>query len=772
MSKKRKASDVNFEDSGEEDGFDSCELVHGDVVEVGPSKAKKKAQLMMEINMSVHEAALAKLPVHVKSVYDFAYGLANIAASNLQPDGQHIKFFDLLLSKNVFGIFLTGIPGSGKSTIINLAKQYLQHQIATLLQPETINTIKMRIGISPGVKLKPIDAARYMVVATAPTGAAANSITDAITFDSLFSGCDLMNGRFESLEDLPKGLAGKIKTIRVFIIDELSMIHPYKFANGDAIFRLVHEEPNKFFGGVRVIMSGDFHQLKPVFDQKDDITVAMRLLRKDAVAKNVYPLVFDTASWLKHESGFRFVQLSRSFRQEASQLEFMDLLQHVRDDSCTDAHKKMLASRVMSYEDFCESTNLEVTPVFKKRESDGRGGANDSVNGFNEERLQKLPGTEYVYLTALIASPKTAKEVGQLFAAHVQGDYLSNLYQDQPSDPTYSYGPILDKSFARRSNPVSLHCADAIDIPNLTTDTFSGFYFEKNIVPTPDVLRLVQEQKGHLGRANFLTRLKIGAKISLTKNLSLKDGLLNGSSGTVVQFMTIASFMKAEGTKNQNGVYISKKSDPRETATTSDPNDFTFRRCWGLVDQKTCDSSNEAEEFFPLIMMEPKCKTKFLLLTPVLTEVKVTTDSRQKANERQLKQYMSRSLANNHQQGSTASKMSTMDTTEHLALISQSRRNILVDHGTKSGIKIFALHMPVALAWATTIYSIQGLTVQALWLGDCWFMEDGMFYVVLSRVARLDRIAWGSDPTKHIKANPRVKDFYARLTAAEILNQK
>lgn len=742
--KKRSRSEIGASPSWADDGD----------VESKRSKLTKK------------DCLLEKLPPGVRAVYEFAQSKPKLFFQDLQPDPQHCAFIKHVLDNRKNAIFLTGIPGSGKSTVLNLVTIFLIHQIANALTDDALDGVKKMGGYTPSKKLKPTEAARMMVVASAPTGAAAKSLYHAITFDSLFSGCDLLNGHFEQRERLPPGVFARLAPIRVLVIDELSMIHPTKFANADRIFRLVKNQKSKLFGGIKLICSGDFFQLKPVYDKHDDVTKAMGNLSKDAAAKKHHPLVFDTIAWQSHEQDFTFVMLDKSFRQDRSQLEFMDLLLHVRDASLELVHEKLIESRVMDYETFCATTDLEVTPIFKNR---------DAVDHFNVQKLADIPGTEYSYMTSMICSTRAFRDVAAKFDLHDDDQYakvFDNLFSTPSSTKprTRTIGDILNNGFECRANPVSEHSLDGINWLDIPATSFSGYYFDPGVLPSPEILNIAQRQHGVLGRANFLTRLKVGAKVSITQNLSIADDISNGTLGTIVCFMSVQCFMSAKGTKKAGSVYISKKQDPRDTATDMDPiEDYDFIKWFGLVDPETRQSKNAKRELFPLVELDKSCKTRFVLITPIITQLHVSTQARHKQDAKQIKTYMSRTLANHTTPTSHKQTMTEMSPAEHLALLAQAKRSIALDNGTPTrGTKIFALHMPVTLAWATTVHSVQGLTIDALWLGDCGnFMEDGMFYVVLSRVAGLDRIAWSVNPIQYIKSNERVKDFYARLLAIE-----
>ena len=74
------------------------------------------------------------------------------------------------------------------------------------------------------------------------------------------------------LDELPSGFADHVAKGRreiiektdVLIIDEISMLHDYRLDMVDEACRLVRKKPDVPFGGIQVIMSGDFFQLPPI----------------------------------------------------------------------------------------------------------------------------------------------------------------------------------------------------------------------------------------------------------------------------------------------------------------------------------------------------------------------------------------------------------------------------------------------------------------------------------------------------------------------------
>jgi ATP-dependent exoDNAse (exonuclease V) alpha subunit len=66
------------------------------------------------------------------------------------------------------------------------------------------------------------------------------------------------------VEHMSKGRRDIIEKTDILIIDEISMLHDYRLDMVDEVCRLVRKEPDVPFGGIQVIMSGDFFQLPPV----------------------------------------------------------------------------------------------------------------------------------------------------------------------------------------------------------------------------------------------------------------------------------------------------------------------------------------------------------------------------------------------------------------------------------------------------------------------------------------------------------------------------
>jgi ATP-dependent exoDNAse (exonuclease V) alpha subunit len=65
-------------------------------------------------------------------------------------------------------------------------------------------------------------------------------------------------------EHIAKGRREIIEKTDVLVIDEISMLHDFRLDMVDEVCRLVRKEPDLPFGGIQIIMSGDFFQLPPI----------------------------------------------------------------------------------------------------------------------------------------------------------------------------------------------------------------------------------------------------------------------------------------------------------------------------------------------------------------------------------------------------------------------------------------------------------------------------------------------------------------------------
>jgi len=139
----------------------------------------------------------------------------------------------LAILKTGANVFLTGEPGAGKTHTINEYAAYLRSH-----------------GIEPSI--------------TASTGIAATHI-GGMTIHS-WSGIGIRNylDKYE-LDKITttEYLVKRIRRAKALVIDEVSMLGPETFSMVEAVCRDIRQN-NDAFGGLQVILVGDFFQLPPI----------------------------------------------------------------------------------------------------------------------------------------------------------------------------------------------------------------------------------------------------------------------------------------------------------------------------------------------------------------------------------------------------------------------------------------------------------------------------------------------------------------------------
>lgn len=178
-------------------------------------------------------------------------------------------------------------------------------------------------------------------------------------------------------DELPKGHVLKMGKQRkdiinktdILVIDEISMLHDYRLDLVDEICRAVRES-DKAFGGIQVILSGDFFQLPPVN-------------RNDSKQGS-----FVTTSNAWQEGDFTVCYLTEQYRQKSDQI-YTDILNGIRAGFLTGRQLAMLRARADAITDpWANTTRLLTT--------------NSDVDYINIEHLAKInsPSVSYEMVTS------------------------------------------------------------------------------------------------------------------------------------------------------------------------------------------------------------------------------------------------------------------------------------------------------------------------------------------------------------------------------------
>lgn len=191
-------------------------------------------------------------------------------------------------------VFLTGEPGSGKTHTVNSYIRYLRE-------------------------------AKIKMAVTASTGIAATHI-GGVTIHS-WSGIGIKKHLSEFDIDRiasTEYLARRIAKVAVLIIDEISMLDGGVLASVDRVCQAV-KQSNEPFGGMQVVLVGDFFQLPPV----------------SGVDEDPAQFAFASQAWANLQSLVCY--LSEQHRQEDQQ--FLHILTSLRKAAVTNEHRAWLNER-------------------------------------------------------------------------------------------------------------------------------------------------------------------------------------------------------------------------------------------------------------------------------------------------------------------------------------------------------------------------------------------------------------------------------------------
>lgn len=257
------------------------------------------------------------------------------SAISLSSEQKHV--LDLVV-KNGQSVFFTGPAGTGKSVLMRAIIAELKKKWAR--DPERLSV-------------------------TASTGLAACNIGGQTlhSFAGIGLGKEDVPTLVKKIRRNAKAKNRWLKT-KTLIIDEVSMVDGDLFDKLSQIARTLRNN-GRAFGGIQLIITGDFFQLPPVPDG----------------GKREAKFAFDAATW--NTSIDHTIGLTQVFRQKDPQ--FAGMLNEMRLGKISDQNVQIFKdlARPLTFED-----GLDVTELFPTRYE---------VERSNESRLRHLPGETYHY---------------------------------------------------------------------------------------------------------------------------------------------------------------------------------------------------------------------------------------------------------------------------------------------------------------------------------------------------------------------------------------
>ncbi len=227
-----------------------------------------------------------------------------------------------LLQKSTDNLFLTGGPGTGKSFLIQEFLKRSEDDIPVV----------------------------------ASTGAAA-ILVGGRTFHSFFA-LGIMQGPPDACIQKAvqnSGLRSRLRNLKTLVIDEISMLSREAFDAAEQIARSVRRSEAPW-GGIRIIVSGDFAQLPPISQDRHK-------------------------SWCFRASAWRRSRFQRITLQEVKRTddaEFLGILEEIRWGRVSERVREFLNKRLT----LAEEIEDNVPHLFPRRAQ---------TEAFNRRRLEELP---------------------------------------------------------------------------------------------------------------------------------------------------------------------------------------------------------------------------------------------------------------------------------------------------------------------------------------------------------------------------------------------
>ncbi|MBI4724338.1 MAG: AAA family ATPase [Rhodomicrobium sp.] len=252
----------------------------------------------------------------------------------------------LQILKTGASVFLTGEPGSGKS--------YVAAHYVSYLRRESV----------------PVSMTASTGIAAAQLGGTTVHAWSGIGTRSHVNRADL--------ENIAKNrrVTDRIKKARVLVIDEVSMLSGQTLSAVAQVCQYVRKSSAPF-GGLQVVLVGDFFQLPPVVRRDDRFSPEVESQDEEDNS----PFAYASPAWRGLDPSICY--LTEQHRQ--TDAEFSSLLAAIRSNRCGRAGLDLLAGRRIQH----DSLPRSVTRLFTH---------NMDVDRINQAELLKLPGDTKSFL--------------------------------------------------------------------------------------------------------------------------------------------------------------------------------------------------------------------------------------------------------------------------------------------------------------------------------------------------------------------------------------
>lgn len=322
-------------------------------------------------------------------------------------------------------------------------------------------------------------AAGKHVSVTATTGLAATHLGGA-TIHS-WAGIGINDSLPQGFaETISKGRRDIIEKTNVLIIDEISMLHDFRLDMIDEACRLVRRKDEPF-GGIQVIMSGDFFQLPPIN-------------RNDSRAGG---FVVGSQAW--RELNPVICYLEEQHRQDDEAL--LGILSGIRSGDLRRHHAEKLLSRV----DVEPPEGSDLTELHT---------VNIDVDKINEARLNDIPGDEVIYYQTTTGG----------------SNYVENLQRSvlAPSELRLKKGALVMavKNSSERKY-VNGSIGEVIDFESGSDYPIVKFRSGRTVSMVPDTWELRDGDKKRAGITQIPLRLAWAVTVHKSQGMTLDEARID-----------------------------------------------------------------------------------------------------------------------------------------------------------------------------------------------------------------------------------------------------